>query len=327
MVDSAEPLERLDGAPDTQADHAGKSNHPAGESKHSALSGAATARQQVVKVLSQTDTTIERINTLLSTSGGQESVLASINYSSHALHYLLFSAPSVALRNHLRLLLRQKFNRNHAVASSESKTSSPSSSPLLALSSLMSETRYNLRLFGLIPLWAWGSAVLKAPPSDPVLRAVAFLQVFVNVVYQALENVAYLASKGIFPKSFVERRGGIDKWYIWSTRAWLGHVLLEFVRLGRETVLRKAKYAELEKAKTELDDKAALAAVLQQEETRRQEIRAFRKSLVNNLAWAPLCIHWSVEQGIGIPPSLTGFISFIAGAWGLYDRWQATAHT
>lgn len=189
----------------------------------------------------------------------------------------------------------------------------------------MSETRYNLRVFGLIPLWAWGSAVLKAPPSDPVLRAVAFLQVFVNVVYQALENVAYLASKGIFPKSFVERRGGIDKWYLWSTRAWLGHVLLEFVRLARETTLSRAEDKEVEKIKVEQGEKAALEAAQQREEDRRKETRAWRKSLVNNLAWAPLCLHWSVEQGIGVPDNLIGLISFIAGAWGLYDRWQATA--
>ncbi|KAL1885197.1 hypothetical protein Plec18167_001854 [Paecilomyces lecythidis] len=325
MADSTGPLERPDGAPDAQADYAGKPILPAEESKHSVVPSAEAAQQKVVKALSQTDTIIRRMNTLLSTSGGQESVLASINYSSHALHHLLFSAPSVALRNHLRLLLWQKLNCKHAVASSEIKASPPSSSPLLALSSLMSETRYNLRLFGLIPLWVWGSATLKSPPSDPILRAVAFLQVFVNVIYQALENVAYLASKNIFPKSFVERHGGINKWYLWSTRAWLGHVLLEFVRLGRELVLRKAKYQELEKIKVEEDDKTALAAVQQQEEVRKQEIRAFRKSLVNNLAWAPLCIHWSVEQGIGVPPSLTGFISLIAGSWGLYDRWQATA--
>jgi hypothetical protein len=63
----------------------------------------------------------------------------------------------------------------------------------------------------------------------------------------------------------------------------------------------------------------------EEEEAREQEIRKWRKSLVNNLAWAPLCVHWSLKKGIGVPESLTGFISLLAGIWGTLDTWQATA--
>lgn len=253
------------------------------------------------------------------------------------MHYLLASAAVAALRARLRLLLFQLARRKATASSSPSSfkpedvPSQPSSSkpPLLALSSLLSETRYTLRLFGLLPLWTWGSATLRSPPADPVIRAVVLLQVFMNVVYQALENVAYLASKGILPKRLVDRWGGIDKWYLWSTRAWLGHVLLQFVKLGRERAIAKRRDEE-ERKRVKAgggDEKAAATLQLSEEEreARRQEIRAWRKKLVNSICWAPLCLHWSVEKGIGIPDSLTGFISFFAGAWGLYDSWKATA--
>ena len=143
-----------------------------------------------------------------------------------------------------------------------------------------------------------------------------------NVVYQAMENVAYLASKGIVSQKWLESRGPtLGRWYIWSTRAWLGHVLLEFVRLARERALRIKREEEAgdrvdgKVVNNEAEVKAAKAA----------ELRSWKKSLVNNLFWAPLCVHWSLEQGAGVPDQLTGFISFMAGAWGLRDMWAATA--
>lgn len=61
------------------------------------------------------------------------------------------------------------------------------------------------------------------------------------------------------------------------------------------------------------------------ETARALELRAWKKSLINNTAWAPLCIHWSFENGVGVPSSLVGIISFTARAWALADQWKATA--
>lgn len=63
MADSAEPLERPHGVSDVPSEHAGKPDHPAGTSKHSVLSSAESVRRQVVKAISETDRTIERLNT------------------------------------------------------------------------------------------------------------------------------------------------------------------------------------------------------------------------------------------------------------------------
>ena len=131
------------------------------------------------------------------------------------------------------------------------------------------------------------------------------------MLYQSLENVGFLAAKGVVSKRFVDRWGGVDKWYIWSTRAWFGHIVLQFVVLWRQHVLRKAREVLMSKEG--------------KEEAFRGEVRAWKKGLVNNVCWAPLALHWSVEKGIGVPGNITGLVSFMAGAWGIGDMWMATA--
>ncbi|KAI9930483.1 hypothetical protein ASPWEDRAFT_463412 [Aspergillus wentii DTO 134E9] len=289
----------------------GKSISPAGPSP----SPSNDPQRRLLAALKATDNTVHRLDKLVSSAAGEERALAITGYLSHALHHLLASAPSIALQTRLSLLARLR-QQNRKPTSPQ--PSAPSSSKLLALSSLISETRYTLRLFGLLPLWTWGSQTIKNPPSDPVIRAITLIQVVVNVIYQALENGGYLAAKGIVSKKFVDRWGGIDKWYLWSTRAWFGHIFFQFFALWRQSVLRRRKTEEQVKITgKELSSEEERA-------TLRAEIRAWRKSLVNNVFWAPLCLHWSVEKGIGVPDSLSGVISFCAGAWGFYDLWNAT---
>lgn len=233
------------------------------------------------------------------------------------LQHLIASAPWIALQTRLGILARLKRNvptKNVAPASSQSK--------LAALSTLASETRYNLRLFGLLPLWIWGAETLKSPPADPVLHALTVLQVISNVIYQVLENVGYLASKGVVSKRFVDKYGGLVKWDIWSTRGWFGHIFFQFFVLWRQSVLRRRRVAAQRAAAGTTENKETKA---EDSEALRLEIRAWRKSLVNNIFWAPLCLHWCFEQGIGIPSSLIGLISFGAGAWSLHDLWAGTA--
>ncbi|KAL1961180.1 hypothetical protein VTO42DRAFT_3125 [Malbranchea cinnamomea] len=257
--------------------------------------------------LANTDYTVRRLKKLISTSSGQESVLSFTQYSARVLHHVLSSAPSTALLARLRLLLGVK-------AAARSKKPPSDTPPLLLLYSLISETRMSLRLLGLIGLWTWGSDTFKSPPSDPVFRAVAFSQVLVNVAFQILENIAYLASKGILNKRAVEKWCSLNKLWLWSTRAWLGHILLEFVRLARARQLA-AKRSAAAGAGDKTLDKAALEA----------ESRAWKKGLVKNAAWAPLCLHWSLENGLGLSSAMIGVFGVAANAWGIADQWKATA--
>lgn len=233
------------------------------------------------------------------------------------LHHLSASAPWIALQTRLSLLARLK-GRTPTI----NAKAVPSTSSFKALASLASQTRYNLRLFGLLPLWIWGADTLKSPPADPIIHALTILQVISNVIYQLLENVAYLAEKGVISKRFVDKYGGVNKWYIWSCRGWFGHIFFQFFVLWRQRVLRKRRLA----AQREVAASVEKTTKVEDDEALRLEIRAWRKSLVNNVVWAPLCIHWCLENGFGIPDNLTGLISFMAGAWALRDAWTATAN-
>ncbi|CAG7923306.1 unnamed protein product [Penicillium olsonii] len=271
------------------------------------------AKRQLLGVLATTDLTIRRLDLMLSTASGQERVLATINYTASILHHLTASAPWLALQTRLGILARLKGHSPKPSPSTKSKFS--------ALSSLASETRYNLRLFGLLELWIWGADTLRNPPQDRTLHVLTVLQVISNVIYQFLENVGYLASKGVVSKRLVEKYGSLTQWDLWSTRGWFGHIFFQFFVLWRQHVLRKRRVAAERAAAGTVESKATKA---EDDEALRLEIRSWKKSLVNNAFWAPLCLHWCFEKGIGIPESLAGVISFGAGAWSLHDMWAAT---
>ncbi|CAI7676285.1 unnamed protein product [Penicillium manginii] len=230
------------------------------------------------------------------------------------------SASSPRPTTRLSLLARLK-GRSIPKSLSSATTGTPSPSKWAALSSLASETRYTIRLFGLLPLWIWGSETLKSPPADPIIRTLTYLQIISNVIYQLLENVGYLASKGIISKRFVEKYGSLVQWEIWSTRGWFGHIFFEFFVLWRRHILRKRRVAAKRAAAGNVETKEM---VEEEDAETRAEIRSWRKSLVNNICWAPLCLHWCFEQGIGVPDNLVGVVSFMAGAWSLHDMWGAT---
>jgi hypothetical protein len=264
-----------------------------------------------------TNNVTDHSRSLLSEANGQERALATIQYVASMLHHLTASAPWIALQARMGILARLRGGvptKTLAAASSASK--------FKALSSLASETRYTLRLFGLLPLWIWGADTLKSPPADPVLHALTVLQVISNVFYQILENVGYLSAKGIVSKRFVDKYGGRAKLDIWSTRGWFGHIFFQFFVLWRQRVLRKQRVAAQRAAAGTVENKETKA---EDSEATRLEVRAWKKSLVNNTIWAPLCLHWCVEKGLGIPDSMVGLISFGAGAWSLHDLWAATS--
>ncbi|OAL70472.1 hypothetical protein A7D00_5438 [Trichophyton violaceum] len=277
--------------------------------------------------LAAVDSTILRLNKFISSAHGTERAFATVGYSAHILHYAL------AHSRRLNQLALAALGRKPAVtppskAAGGTAAAASSHPHLLALASLVSETRTSLRLLGLLPLWAWGSSTYKSPPADPVLRAIAYGQVLACVLFQLLENVAFLASKGVLSKRAVERWGSLSKWSIWSVRAWLVHVLLEFVRLARESQIAAAAEGQKSQAGAKKDIGEAEKGV--REKTKEEAVKmaakfkAWRKSMVNNLAWLPLCLHWSVDGGIGVPASLEGVLSLTAGAWGIHDLWLST---
>ncbi|KAI5305974.1 hypothetical protein KEM56_002686 [Ascosphaera pollenicola] len=263
---------------------------------------------------SHLDSFIRRLTKLVSTNTGEDRFIGTCGYVAQIIHYLI-SPAFASLINRYRSLRGKSLIVAPSVSNKDAAKISPR---LLALSALASETRTTLRLLGLFPLLTWGSSTLKSPPKDKILGPITFTQIISIILYQFLENVAWLTSKGVLPpNNFIVRRlGGIPRTFIHSVRFWLFYIVLQLFKLARERQL--ARQARLTKEATGRLDKEALQA-----ET--QGLRAAKQSLVSSLSWLPLCMHWSFENGIGVPQEAVGLLSFTAGAWALKDLWAATA--
>ncbi|KAB8238805.1 uncharacterized protein BDW43DRAFT_319145 [Aspergillus alliaceus] len=253
------------------------------------------------------DLTTQKVNTFISSSIGRDTVLGSIEYLSHALHYIILSRIWRKAIAHLHALLRLTQRHNPTSCPGQS-----ASSPLLSLSSIMFDARSTIRLLGLFSIWTWGSETTETPPLDQIIRGLTRLQLLASTTYQLLENVAFLMSKDVLPTRLWGRRIEIEKLYFWSLRALGVHMVLQLGKLWREKIIdREGESGTIANE----EDAQALS--------RREEIRTWRKSLVSSFTWATLCAHWGMPAGIGIPESFIGALSFVADAWELKDTWSS----
>jgi len=130
-------------------------------------------------------------------------------------------------------------------------------------------------------------------------------QVVVNVAYQYLENGAYLSSKGVLGWS-KEQQG---RAWVWSSRYWMMHVGLDFWRLGREWRLRRNK------GKGKVADNGVTNVGEEEWKAR------WRREMVVNMAYVPLTIHWSLEEGL-VNDFWVGLLGSIAGITGSRELWK-----
>ena len=154
------------------------------------------------------------------------------------------------------------------------------------------------------------------PAEDVVLRMLAYTQVIVNVFFQILENGAYLSSKGILGWSSEKQ----NRAWLWSSRFWMAHVGLDFVRLYRVWMLRKQGATEEEKR---TDGPKGDVITERGEEVWR---KGWIKEVVVNAAWAPLTLHWSLRQGL-MGDFWVGVLGSVAGVAGLGTLWSKTGDT
>ncbi|KAI0881880.1 uncharacterized protein GGS22DRAFT_191603 [Annulohypoxylon maeteangense] len=197
---------------------------------------------------------------------------------------------------------------------------------LRALSVLLSDARTFLRLWGLLNMYFWarrlvlsrnaGEAQEKdgagSQREDRVERAISWVQMSACVVFQALENGAYLSSKGVLGWSAATQR----KAGLWSARFWAAFVGVEVGRLFYESHRRGLRTREEKFAG------GKTAAQVQRDEIEWGD--AWKKSVARNLAWAPLTVHWSLEQGL-LGEMAIGALASIPGVIQMRDLWRRTA--
>lgn len=143
------------------------------------------------------------------------------------------------------------------------------------LSSAISDYRMFWRVFHTPATIEWAlDLLLNNKQSNTFLRWSDYIQAVSGVGYQVLEDIAYLAMKGVLPISAARQA---DIWVV-SCLFWLVHVALELI---------KAAYF---RAHGEPVNKL---------------------NLLVNLAWAPLTVHWSTYTGI-FDPQWVGLLGSIA---------------
>ncbi|KAK9772665.1 hypothetical protein AB5N19_04813 [Seiridium cardinale] len=285
---------------------------------------------------SNVDAFLAHLQRCLSTPSGIDTVLLFLCYStrlsSSALE--LLTGPAIQRSAKQLLALAASLPPSTTLVFSSKAFPSPSAAILLALSkrlkafsALVSDVRTFMRLWGLLGMYFWGRGLFlklrearlassssdekDAPKIDKLGTSLAVSQLVACVIFQALENGAYLAQKNVLGW----QPANIGKAYRWSARFWGAFVGL---KLG-ELFLDRYRRSQVPK-RQRMGDKTV--TVFEREE--REWSAEWRKLATRNLAWFPLTLHWSLEQGLFSELSI-GAIASIPGVIQIRDLWKRTA--
>ncbi|KAK9481000.1 hypothetical protein V1514DRAFT_323981 [Lipomyces japonicus] len=191
---------------------------------------------------------------------------------------------------------------------------------LRKMSSLISDFRTFSRLWGLLGIAQWaldlayskkttnvendkdGNNNHESDEDDPVVKAITWAQVAVNVVMQPVENVAFLANHDVIDlgnnKNNKVYNISVGKLWRWSSRLWAAHLMLDFARLARQ------RHAGSK------DDGVS----------KRNQEQWWREFVVD-AANLPLALHWSAHDGF-LPDLAIGALGTIAGGVRLVRLWH-----
>ncbi|KAI1203209.1 hypothetical protein F5X97DRAFT_285284 [Nemania serpens] len=289
-------------------------------------------RELLAAAPSNVDAFLAHLQRCLSTPAGIDTVLLFVCYSSRL--------TSAALTSLVRPALQRSAARLVALASALPPSATilfaardlPSSGVALvlalakrlkALSVLTSEARTIMRLWGLLGMYFWARRLVlkrrqqsqsqsQQSGDDRFETSLAWSQLAACVVFQTLENGAYLASRGVLDWA-PATQGRAARW---SARFWGSFVGLELVRLFYESSRRARR--------TRADKFAGGKTVAVVEREEREWTAAWRKTVVRNLAWAPLTVHWSLEQGL-VSELGIGALASIPSVVQIRDLWRSTA--
>lgn len=300
---------------------------------------------------SNADAFLAHLQRCLSTPSGIDTVLLFLCYSSRlsSAALELLTRPAVRRGAERLLALASSLPPSATLLFNSKAFPSPGAALLLELSrrlktfsALLSETRTFLRLWGLLGMYFWGRglvlrlrearAAAKASLSstgdeknvsevsmakaaaakvDKLEVSLAASQLVACVVFQALENGAYLAQKNVL----AWQPATIGKAYRWSARFWGAFVGLKLTEL----FLDRYRRAQVPK-RQRMGDKTV--AVFEREEA--EWSLEWRKLVGRNMAWFPLTLHWSLEQGL-FGELTIGALASIPGCIQMRDLWRRTS--
>ncbi|OMH84179.1 Peroxisomal membrane protein 11C [Zancudomyces culisetae] len=179
------------------------------------------------------------------------------------------------------------------------------------LSSMISDYRIMARLLDFFPLYLSSIDSLKNPPKDKLLSAVSILQDISMMLYYPLERIYWFGAHNIIPVSDMT----VLKAGIYSCRFWAVWVVLNFIKLDSA---RKALLLQKKRIMSKQDsDAESMQKELGQVDS---QLKAWKYSFGNTLAYLPLTVHWSLEKS-NFPDVLVGVCGTIAGVCAAVNRW------
>lgn len=265
-----------------------------------------------ISLIKTTDSTINRLNTLLRTSAGLSSFLSTANYALYILAHAHLTSPTRAqVIATLRTTLGLPASK---IPPGALKPTSPTS-PVLPLALTLGELRTTLRLTGLIPLYVLLKSLIKTrnQAKDKITYAIQLAQALSYIAFQALENINLLTNKTVIDANWTNTRfarlGGNAGLVTWSCRAWCAGVVCDFLSLARQAQLSRRPGSEYR----ELDADA-----------KREADKKFWTTLFVASSWFPMALHYSINGGIGMNLGMVGASGFFANLANFLRLWEAT---
>ncbi|KAH8090685.1 peroxisomal biogenesis factor 11 [Filobasidium floriforme] len=248
--------------------------------------------------------TPSNLATFLSTTSGLDKTLMLIQYPARIIVPLLL------------VLARRSRNKDGR------RLLSRFAQDLTNLSGSVSDARTMMRLLGII-------AMLPSIPTlfHPTTSLLSSLQNLALIIYYPLENLSFLSSKGVFPLSPAKEL----RWSVWSCRAWMAYVALEFVALWerrnglivRQKALEVQHRQSLQMEVKPADGPSMSTTTPTSELELQKDWVGWYEDAVSNLGYAPLTIHWSLYQGAWTNQAWTGLFGTVACVAGLRSKWRA----
>jgi len=285
------------------------------------------------------DRTLVRLSTILSTPGGIDTILCTTSYTLTLLSALLSKILERRLTNIATDIASKAdgilFPGETLIAEIPASTSTKRIAQIVgsskALAEVISDYRVFVRLWGLVGLYTWARATYLEPlpqeaeRKDRILRALTWTSIASCVGSQILENGAYLSSKGaLTTDGWVGEMGKKRelKWWTWSARFWAAYVGIELARLGVEHYYFPSASAVGSNGQGdgEKDDKIEVEEI---RKSRKLASWNWWKDFVSNIGYAPMTLHWSLEEGL-LSEMGVGACGMVAGGALLVDAWSNT---
>lgn len=274
------------------------------------------------------DAFLAHLHRCLQTPSGVDCVLQIVCYGSRLSAAILTALSQNALRRSSRELVTLAFALppRTAVLFASAGPAIPATAAsaralllaqrLKALSGILSEARVITRLWGLLGMYFWarrlvvglvnarrktaeadkdGDAAAAASPAPSAAAAtLGWIQLASCIVFQALENGAYLSSKGVMSWDPAKQGRAMR----WSSRFWGVFVGIELGKLAFE--------ATQDGSRTRAPD--------------------WRKSVARYMAWSPLIVNWSSEKDF-LGEMGIGLLACVPSVIQMNDLWKSTAAT